>query len=155
MAPEHSPMPEGQIVKGYIMPGMPHVMLPTQSASRRELRDACRVAGANVQEARPDVLVIFSTQWVSVLGHLVQARPNPKGMHVDENWYDLGDLPYDFRTDVELANRSIELGVGAGLQVRPVDFEGFPVDTGMLVTLEFFDPKRQLPVVGVSCNIYA
>ena len=38
-------MPEGQIVKGYIMPGMPHVMLPTQSASRRELRDACRVAG--------------------------------------------------------------------------------------------------------------
>ena len=123
-------MPEGQIVKGYIMPGMPHVMLPTESASRRELRDACRVAGANTQEARPDVLVIFSTQWVSVLGHLIQARSNPTGLHVDENWYDLGNLPYDFRTDLELARRTIDLGTAAGLQVRPVDYEGFPGDTG-------------------------
>lgn len=39
--------------------------------------------------------------------------------------------------------------------MRPVDYEGFPVDTGMLVTLDFFDPKKQFPVVGISCNIYA
>jgi len=148
-------MPEGQIVKGYIMPGLPHVMLPTQSASRRELRDACRVAGANVQEARPDVLVIFSTQWVSVLGHLVQARANPTGLHVDENWYDIGNLPYDFRTDLELARRTIDLGTAAGFQVRPVDYEGFPVDTGTLVALNFLNPKNEIPVVCVSCNIYS
>jgi 2-aminophenol/2-amino-5-chlorophenol 1,6-dioxygenase alpha subunit len=148
-------MPEGQIVKGYIMPGMPHVMLPTESASRRELRDACRVAGANTQEARPDVLVIFSTQWVSVLGHLIQARPNPTGLHVDENWYDLGNLPYDFRTDLELARRTIDLGTAAGLQVRPVDYEGFPVDTGTLVALNFLNPRNEIPVVCVSCNIYS
>jgi 2-aminophenol/2-amino-5-chlorophenol 1,6-dioxygenase alpha subunit len=148
-------MPEGQIVKGYIMPGMPHVMLPTEPASRRELRAACRVAGANTQEARPDVLVIFSTQWVSVLGHLVQARPNPTGLHVDENWYDLGNLPYDFRTDLELARRTIDLGTAAGLQVRSVDYEGFPVDTGTLVALYFLNPKNEIPVVCVSCNIYS
>jgi len=148
-------MPEGQIVKGYIMPGMPHVMLPKESASRRELRDACRVAGANAQEARPEVLVIFSTQWVSVLGHLVQARPNPVGLHVDENWYDLGDLPYSFRTDLELARKTIDLGTAAGLQVRPVDYEGFPVDTGTLVALNFLNPKNEIPVVCISCNIYS
>jgi 2-aminophenol/2-amino-5-chlorophenol 1,6-dioxygenase subunit alpha len=148
-------MPEGQIVKGYIMPGMPHVTLPAQSTSRRELRDACRMAGANVREARPDVLVIFSTQWVSVLGHLVQARPNPTGLHVDENWYDLGNLPYDFRTDLELARKTIDLGTAAGLQVRPVDYEGFPVDTGTLVALNFLNPKNETPVVCVSCNIYS
>jgi 2-aminophenol/2-amino-5-chlorophenol 1,6-dioxygenase alpha subunit len=148
-------MPEGQIVKGYIMPGMPHVMLPKESPSRRELRDACGVAGANVQEARPDVLVIFSTQWVSVLGHLMQARPNPTGLHVDENWYDLGDLTYDFRTDLELARKTIDLGVAAGLQVRPVDYEGFPVDTGTLVALNFLNPKNEIPVVCISCNIYS
>jgi 2-aminophenol/2-amino-5-chlorophenol 1,6-dioxygenase subunit alpha len=148
-------MPEGQIVKGYIMPGMPHVMLPTESASRRELRDACRVAGANTQEARPDVLVIFSTQWVSVLGHLIQARSNPTGLHVDENWYDLGNLPYDFRTDLELARRTIDLGTAAGLQVRPVDYEGFPVDTGTLVALNFLNPRNEIPVVCISCNIYS
>ena len=148
-------MPEGQIVKGYIMPGLPHVMLPAESASRRELRDACRVAGANTQEARPDVLVIFSTQWVSVLGHLIQARSNPTGLHVDENWYDLGNLPYDFRTDLELARRTIDLGTAAGLQVRPVDYEGFPVDTGTLVALNFLNPKNEIPVVCVSCNIYS
>jgi 2-aminophenol/2-amino-5-chlorophenol 1,6-dioxygenase alpha subunit len=155
MARERKSMPEGQIVKGYIMPGMPHVMLPTESASRRELRDACRVAGANTQEARPDVLMIFSTQWVSVLGHLIQARPNPTGLHVDENWYDLGNLPYDFRTDLELARRTIDLGTAAGFQVRPVDYEGFPVDTGTLVALNFLNPKNEIPVVCVSCNIYS
>jgi 2-aminophenol/2-amino-5-chlorophenol 1,6-dioxygenase subunit alpha len=148
-------MPEGQIVKGYIIPGMPHVMLPTESASRSELRNACRVAGANAQEARPDVLVIFSTQWVSVLGHLVQARANPTGLHVDENWYDLGNLPYDFRTDLELARRTIDLGTAAGLQVRPVDYDGFPVDTGTLVALNFLNPKNEIPVVCISCNIYS
>lgn len=148
-------MPDGRIVGGYIVPGLPHLVLPRDSTNRAELRNAFRTAGANAREARPDVLVIFSTQWISVLGHMVQARPNPKGMHVDENWYDLGDLPYDFRTDLELAARTVELGTAAGLQVRPVDYEGFPVDTGMLVTLDFFDPKKQLPVVGISCNIYA
>lgn len=148
-------MPEGQIVGGYIMPGMPHVMLPRESASRRELREACRVAGANVREARPDVLVIFSTQWISVLGHLVQARPNPTGLHVDENWYDLGDLPYNFRTDLELARKTIALGTAAGLQVRAVDYEGFPVDTGTLVALNFLNPKNEIPVVCISCNVYS
>jgi 2-aminophenol/2-amino-5-chlorophenol 1,6-dioxygenase alpha subunit len=148
-------MPEGQIVKGYIVPGMPHVMLPRESSSRRELREACRVAGANTQEAAPDVLVIFSTQWISVLGHLVQARPNPTGLHVDENWYDLGDLPYGFRTDLELARKTIEVATAAGLQVRPVDYEGFPVDTGTLVALNFLNPKNQIPVVCVSCNVYS
>jgi 2-aminophenol/2-amino-5-chlorophenol 1,6-dioxygenase subunit alpha len=148
-------MHEGRIVKGYLMPGMPHVMLPKESAGRRELREACRVAGANVQEARPDVLVIFSTQWVSVLGHLVQARPNPSGLHVDENWYDLGNLPYDFRTDLELARATIDRGTAAGLQVRPVDYDGFPVDTGTLVALNFLNPKNEIPVVCVSCNIYS
>ena len=113
-------MAEGRIVKGYIMPGMPHVMLPRESASRDVLRSACQAAGAGVREARPDVLVIFSTQWVSVLGHLVQARANPTGLHVDENWYDLGNLPYDFRTDLELAHRTIELGNAAGRHPRPL-----------------------------------
>jgi 2-aminophenol/2-amino-5-chlorophenol 1,6-dioxygenase alpha subunit len=148
-------MREGEIVKGYIVPGMPHVVLPRDSSSRRELREACRVAGANAQEARPDVLVIFSTQWISVLGHLVQARPNPAGLHVDENWYDLGDLPYGFHTDLELARRTIEMGAAADLQVRPVDYEGFPVDTGTIVALNFFNPKNDVPVVCISCNIYS
>jgi len=148
-------MPEGQIVKGYIMPGMPHVMLPRESASRGELRSACRTAGANTREARPDVLVIFSTQWISVLGHLVQTRPNPTGLHVDENWYDLGNLPYDFRTDLELARKTIDLSVAAGLQVRGVDYDGFPVDTGTLVALNFLNPKNEIPVVCISCNIYS
>ena len=148
-------MAEGQIVKGYIVPGLPHVMLPRDSSGRRELRDACRVAGANALEARPDVLVVFSTQWISVLGHLVQARANPAGLHVDENWYDLGDLPYSFHTDLELARKTIETGTAAGLQVRPVDYEGFPVDTGTIVALNFFNPKNDVPVVCISCNIYS
>ncbi len=148
-------MPEGRVVKGYIIPGMPHLVLPRASDARAELREACRVAAARARAAAPDLLIIFSTQWISVLGHLVQTRPNPKGLHVDENWYDLGDLPYEFHTDLAAAKKTVELACAVGLQVRPVDYEGFPVDTGTLVTLDYFNPTGEIPVVCVSCNIYA
>jgi 2-aminophenol/2-amino-5-chlorophenol 1,6-dioxygenase alpha subunit len=148
-------MPSGRVVRGYLFPGMPHVLLPRDSKARAELRQACATAGAKAQEAKPDVLVLFSTQWISVLGHMAQARPNPKGLHVDENWYDLGDLPYNFRTDLDLTKRMIAHATEAGLQIRPIDFEGFPVDTGTIVALNFFNPSGEIPVVSVSCNIYA
>ncbi len=39
--------------------------------------------------------------------------------------------------------------------MRPVDYEGFPVDTGTLVALNFLNPRNEIPVVCLSCNIYS
>jgi 2-aminophenol/2-amino-5-chlorophenol 1,6-dioxygenase alpha subunit len=148
-------MADGAAIKGFLFPGMPHIYLPRESRARAELRKACAAAATSALQTRPDLIVIFSTQWISVLGHMAQARPNPKGLHVDENWYDLGELPYDFRVDLEVTNRMIEHATAAGLQIRPIDFEGFPVDTGTVVALNFFNPDGKIPVVSVSCNIYS
>ncbi len=148
-------MPDGKILKGYIVPGLPHLVFGEEVGSWAELGRAYRTAGENARKEKPDVLVIFSTQWISVLGHLFQADPNPKGLHVDENWYYMGEFPFDFKVDTELAKKAIEVAGSMGLQVRPVNYDGFPVDTGTLVTLHFFNPENTIPVCCISCNIYA
>jgi 2-aminophenol/2-amino-5-chlorophenol 1,6-dioxygenase alpha subunit len=100
------------------------------------------------------VLVIWSSQWISVLGHLYQALPNPKGVHVDENWHAMGDFPFDVRVDVELVQVAVAASEKQGLQARGVAYEGFPLDTGTLVAHGFLNAASR-PLACVSCNIYA
>src|SRR5205823_3285712 len=98
---------------------------------------------------------LYSTQWLSVLGTSFQAHPHPKGLHVDENWYALGDLPFDFKTDSVLAE-SFASGVAAvGMPTKTVNFDEFPIDTGTIVALRLLDPKGTVPVSIVSSWVYA
>ncbi|HXE89973.1 MAG TPA: hypothetical protein VNK82_03320 [Terriglobales bacterium] len=147
-------MPEGKIVQAYILPGLPHLVLGGKAKPWTGLQNAMETAGNNIRSAKPDVVVIFSTQWISVLGHLFQGLPNPKGIHVDENWHHLGEIPFDFQVDVELAQQAVEAAGRRNLQARAVNFEGFPVDTGTLVVNHFLG-KDGIRLGGVSCNIYA
>jgi 2-aminophenol/2-amino-5-chlorophenol 1,6-dioxygenase subunit alpha len=148
-------MSQGTIVSAYIVPGLPHLTSDKSAESWDKLRRAFHEAGQHVKSARPDVLVMYSTQWISVLGHLLQADPNPKGLHVDDNWYEYGDFPFDFRCDVQLDTRATELANSMGLSAHTVNYRGFPIDTGSLVTLRFLNPDNAIPVSLVSCNIYA
>jgi 2-aminophenol/2-amino-5-chlorophenol 1,6-dioxygenase alpha subunit len=147
-------MPEGKIVQAYILPGLPHLVLGGKNRPWAELQSAMETAGKSIRAAKPDVVVTFSTQWISVLGHLFQALPNPKGIHVDENWHHLGEIPFDFQVDLDLAQKAVEAAGQRGLQARAVNFEGFPVDTGTLVVNHFLG-KDGIRMSGVSCNIYA
>lgn len=119
------------------------------------LREGFRQAGERVQALRPDVLVLYSTQWISVLGHSFQTNPHPKGLHVDENWYDFGDFPFDFHVDAALGERAAKRAASLGLATKTVDYQGFPIDTGTLVALRFLNPDSRIPLAVVSCNIYA
>jgi 2-aminophenol/2-amino-5-chlorophenol 1,6-dioxygenase alpha subunit len=114
-----------------------------------------RQAGDHVQAAKPDVIVIYSTQWISVLGHSFQTNPNPKGLHVDENWYEYGDFPFDLRVDAALGTRAAAVASSLGLATKTVSYNGFPLDTGTLVALRFLNAGNTIPVAIVSCNIYA
>src|SRR5260370_42332830 len=67
----------------------------------------------------------------------------------------MGAFGVGCRYGSEVARNTIDLGEGAGLQVRAVDYEGFPTDTGTLVALNFLNPKNEIPVVCISCNIYS
>jgi len=148
-------MPKGTIQHAYILPGLPHLTSQISVARWETLRRSFRQAGEHIQQAKPDVLVIYSTQWISVLGHSFQANPNPKGLHVDDNWYEFGDFPFDLRVDAELGTRAAAIASSLGLATKTVDYEGFPIDTGTLVVQRFVNPQGTIPLVIVSCNIYA
>lgn len=143
--------------KAFIVPGLPHLAFDGNNGSDgwKELKAAMQKAGEAARAIQPDVLVIYSAQWISVLGHSLQADPNPRGVHVDENWYDLGDFEYDFKVDVELSQEAEKLIQERGFATKMINYEGFPVDTGTLVVLKYFNPDNKIPVMIVSSNIYA
>lgn len=144
------------IVKAFMVPGLPQLVFPESGQGQWEtLRGAMREAANQCAAAKPDVLVIYSAQWISVLGHSFQFAANPTGLHVDENWHDMGDLPFSFKIDRALTATAERLTRDRGLSTKLVDYEGFPVDTATLVALRYFNPDNELPVVIVSSNIYA
>ncbi len=144
------------MVAGLIVPGLPHPLLaPEQSPRWAELRTAYDAARTWLAAQQPDVLVLYSTQWPSVIGHQIQTHPRPKFAHVDQDWHALGTMKYDFPVDVELANALEAAARKRGLHARTVAYEGFPVDTGSVVALSLLDPESKLPCTILSCNMYA
>jgi 2-aminophenol/2-amino-5-chlorophenol 1,6-dioxygenase alpha subunit len=77
-----------------------------------------------------------------------------QGLHVDENWYEWQDIPYHIRTDVGFSEDCIQSTGAIGVRSRPVDYDGFPVDTGTLVAQHFLNPDAALPIVATSNNLY-
>jgi len=148
-------MPNGTIQRAYIVPGLPHLTSNVPVESWEALRRGFRQAGEQVKAAKPDVIVVYSTQWISVLGHSFQTNPNPTGLHVDENWYEYGDFPFDLRVDAALGTRAAAIASSLGLATKTVSYHGFPLDTGTLVAFRFLNPDNTIPVAVVSCNIYA
>lgn len=145
-----------RVVKALMVPGFPQLAFPGACQGQwQRLETAMHQVAQQLEAAKPDVLVLYSAQWISVLGHSFQYAANPQGLHVDENWHELGDLPFAFQVDRSLTARAEALARQAGLATRLVDYEGFPIDTGTLVALRYFNPHQQLPVVIVSANIYA
>ena len=148
-------MPQGTIQRAYLVPGLPHLVSDLPVDSWETLRRGMRQAGEQIKALTPEVLVLYSTQWISVLGHSFQTHPNPKGFHVDENWYEMVDFPFDLRVDAALGSRAAIIAASLGLATKTVNYEGFPIDTGALVALRFLNSDNRIPIALVSCNIYA
>lgn len=139
------------------MPGMPQLLADDPAPVWADLANESKLVGEKLQEAGAETLVVLSTQWFTVLGHQVQLDPRLRGTRVDENWYDFdyGTMAYDLRTDVDLAEQWAKEIEHRGLEARRTHYEHFPVDTGMIVVNRLLDPAGTLPVVQVSCNLYA
>lgn len=140
-----------------LLPGMPHLLADTPGPAWAELAEAARAVGERLRAFAPDVVLLLSTQWFTVLGHQFQCDPNPRGHHVDENWYayDYGRLDYDLRFDVDFTERWAAAVDARGMQARRTRYEGFPIDTGLIVASRLLDPDRSLRFAQVSCNLYA
>jgi 2-aminophenol/2-amino-5-chlorophenol 1,6-dioxygenase alpha subunit len=144
------------ILKGFVLPGLPQPLLAPQShPGYGKLRKAFEQVAQEIEALKPDVLLIYSTMWPSVLGHQVQARENCQWVHVDEEFHDLGSIPYQFRMDSSLAHAIVEAGTQRGLHMKAVDYHGFPIDTGSVVAMKLANPGQKIPAVIFSSNMYA
>lgn len=137
------------------VPGLPHILKPESSTHWLRAATAMEKMGEAVKAEGFERIVLYSTQWLSVLGTSFQAQPEPNGVHVDENWYQLGDLPFRFQCDAGLASAFAEKLKSAKLPAKTVNYEGFPIDTGTIVALRFLNPDAKIPVSLVSSWVYA
>jgi len=146
----------GSIQKAYLVPGQPHILLaPDRNAGWASLKQSYEAIGREIERSGAELMLLYSTQWFSVIGHLFQTDPNPKWTLVDQNWYQFGEIPYSFRIDPEFGKLYASVCKDLGMQTATVDYHGFPIDTGTVVALKLLNPNNAIPASVVSCNIYA
>jgi 2-aminophenol/2-amino-5-chlorophenol 1,6-dioxygenase alpha subunit len=144
------------ILKAYIVPGQPHPLLaPEKNEGWASLRRSYEAVGREIEKSGAELLLVYSTQWFSVIGHLFQVDPQPKWTLVDANWYEFGEIPYEFRIDPEFGKLYCGIAKKQGMQASTVAYHGFPIDTGTVVALKLLNPNNAVPASIVSCNIYA
>ena len=149
-------MSDGEIIGSYIVPVHPHTYLvPEQNPGWTKLREAFDEAALRIKNSEADLLIIYSTTWPSIIGHQIQADPNPEWVMVDHDFHDLGSIPYSFNIDSEFANAWNEANHQRGLKSRTVNYYGFPIDVGSVVALKLLNPDNAIPAVIVSSNVYA
>jgi len=146
----------GEFVLAAVVPGLPQPLLaPERSEGWQRVRDGFDAVRAKIEALKPDLLLIYSTMWPSVIGHQIQADPSPTWVHVDELFHDLGSIPYTFRIDAEFAHAYCAAAQARGLHARTVAYQGFPIDTGSVVALKLLNPDNAVPACIVSSNVYS
>lgn len=149
--------PEGSLITAcYVVPGLPHVLLaPEKSPGWSKLRKSFDVVRQEIETSDAEMILYFSTQWLSVLGYLFQADPSPEWTLVDHNWHEYGSIHYKFKVDSGFASAYAKEVKGLGHYVREVNYKGFPIDTGTIVAQKLLNPTNRLPAAMASCNMYA
>ena len=142
------------IVSAFLLPGSPLPEVQRDNPPWGALADAMDIAGGALARSNPDTIAIYSTQWIAVLDQLWQTRPHVKGLHVDENWHEYGDLVFDMHTDLKLTEAIIAATPAIGIRSKGVDYDAFPVDTGTIIASNFLNPHGDYPTVVTSNNVY-
>ena len=142
------------LAAAFLVPGSPLPYLRKDNPPWLGLAAGYEKAARALAAARPDVVLLYSTQWVAVLDQLWQTRPRLQGEHVDENWYAFGELPFDLHIDTALAQSCVENANALGLASKAVDYDAFPVDTGTIVASNCLDPEGARRFTLAANNLY-
>lgn len=144
------------ILKGFVLPGLPHILLaPDQNPGWMKVRKSFDLVKQSIDELNPDVLLVYSTYWPSVLGHQVLTRPMSEWVHVDDQFHALGSIPYKIKGDEELGNKIVSQCKERGLYAKSVNYNGFPIDTGAVVVHQLVNKDNKRPMIVVSSNVYS
>ena len=142
--------------KSFLVPGLPHLLLqPERKKEWQKVRHALERVREEIKTLEPDLIVIYSSYWASIIGHQIQYREHIKWTLVDEEWHSLGSIPYEIKTHQEFAQELSKKAQDRGLLTKLTDYEGFPVDTGSVVINSILNPENKFKTCIVSSNIYS
>src|SRR6185295_17064745 len=104
-------MTKGKIVAGVLAPHPPHLVYgenPVQNEPKSEcgwevLRWAYERCRKNVLAKKPDVLLVHSPHWQTIVGHHFLGLDRFQGLSVDPIVPHLFRYQYDVKIDVELS----------------------------------------------------
>ena len=140
----------------YIVPGQAQILLAKeQSPHWTSLHNSYERVRKEIEECNPDIILYCSTQWISVLGYMMQGDPEVQGSYADPNWHELGSMHYKFKVDRDFALACGEEISKLGHNCKVVQYKGFPMDTGTIVAQNLLNPENRFAAAMVSCSIYS
>jgi len=143
------------VVSAFLVPGNPLPRLKPEVPHLARFVSALAKAGEALARSRPDAVLVYSTQWIAVLDELWLTRPRSTGVHVDENWYEFGEMPFDIHADQALATACVNACSRIGVHARGVDYDGFPIDSGTLSASALLGiGETATPLVVAANNVY-
>jgi len=153
-------MAEGKIIAGILAPHPPHLVYaenPPQNEPRSEcgwevLRWGYEKCRKGILAQKPDVFLVHSPHWMTIVGHHVLGLPNFKGLSVDPIFPNLFRYKYDLSVDVDLSLAIAEEGRKKGLIMKIMENPDFRIDYGSIVSLHMMNPAWDIPVVCLSAN---
>ena len=111
--------------------------------------DNCRT---RMKEQKPDVIIVHSPHWQTVVGHHVTCVPKLSGLSVDPIFPHIFRYNFEMDIDVELADAIAAEGQESGLTMKRMTNPNFRVDYGSIVSLHMMNPDWDIPIVCVSAN---
>jgi 2-aminophenol/2-amino-5-chlorophenol 1,6-dioxygenase beta subunit len=153
-------MGKGSIVAGFLAPHPPHLVYgenPPQNRVKSQggwepLRWAYEKCRESIQAMKPDVILVHSPHWTTIVGHHFAAVPTLKGRSVDPIFPHLFQYDFSMKVDVELAKLCQEESKKEGLNAKLMENPNFRVDYGTIVSLHMLNPNWDIPVLPVSAN---
>lgn len=150
----------GKIVAGVLAPHPPHLVYgenPPQNEPRsecgwEELRWAYERCRHSIRQLKPDVLLVHSPHWMTVVGHHVLGVDRFQGISVDPIFPHLFRYKYDLKVDVELSLAIAEAGKQNGLITKVMKNPDFRIDYGTICSLHLINPAWDIPIVSISSN---
>lgn len=153
-------MSKGKIIAGVLAPHPPHLVYgenPPQNEPKSEggwevLRWGYERCRKNILEQKPDVLIVHSPHWQTIIGHHLLGLERFKGLSVDPIFPHIFRYNYDLKVDVELAQMIAQEGKEIGLITKMMTNPDFRVDYGTITTLHLMNPNWDIPIISISSN---
>ena len=125
---------------------------PKAQLGWENLRWAYERCRKSIKKLKPDVLLVHSPHWMTVVGHHVLGIDRFKGLSVDPIFPHLFRYHYDLKVDVDLSLAIAETGKKHGLLTKVMRNPDFRIDYGTICSLHMINPEWDIPVVSISSN---